>query len=107
MLSTGLPVRCQRAAAQPSVSGLTFVNWQEPIACGGVAVFQDDVVVVEDDGAVLIPQDLVEEVVKAAPEQERLEAWIMEEVEKGAALPGLYLPNEENLKRYDRVKGGR
>lgn len=70
-------------------------------------MFQDDVVVVEDDGAVLIPQDLVEEVVKAAPEQERLEAWIMEEVEKGAALPGLYLPNEENLKRYDRVKGGR
>src|SRR3984885_14771903 len=106
-LDTGLPVWCQGAAAPPSVSGLTFVNWQEPIACGGVAVFQDDVVVVEDDGAVLIPQDLVEEVVKAAPEQERLEAWIMEEVEKGAALPGLYLPNEENLKRYDRVKGGR
>jgi regulator of RNase E activity RraA len=41
------------------VNGLTFVGWQEPIACGGVAVFPDDVIVVDDDGAVLIPKDLV------------------------------------------------
>jgi regulator of RNase E activity RraA len=107
VLSTGLPVWCQGAAAPPSVSGLTFVNWQEPIACGGVAVFPGDVVVVDDDGAVLIPQDLVEEVVKTAPGQERLEAWIMKEVEKGAALPGLYPPNEENLQRYNLTKDGR
>jgi regulator of RNase E activity RraA len=70
-------------------------------------VFPGDVVVVDDDGAVVIPQDLIEEVVKAAPEQERLEAWIMKEVEKGAALPGLYPPNEENLRRYNLVKDGR
>ena len=31
----------------------------------------------------------------AAPEQERLEGWIMSEVEKGASLPGLYPPNAE------------
>ncbi len=47
-------------AAPASVNGLTFVGWQEPIACGGVAVFPDDVIVVDDDGAVLIPKDLVE-----------------------------------------------
>jgi regulator of RNase E activity RraA len=107
VLDTGLPVWCQGAAAPPSVSGLTFVNWQEPIACGGVAVFPGDVVVVDDDGAVVIPKDLIEEVVEAAPEQERLEAWIMKEVERGAALPGLYPPNEENLKRYNLAKDGR
>nr|MBP8120618.1 ribonuclease activity regulator RraA [Burkholderiales bacterium] len=38
VLATGLPVWCQGAAAPPSVAGLTFVNWQEPIGCGGVAV---------------------------------------------------------------------
>ncbi len=86
--ATGLPVWCQGAAAPPSVAGLTFVNWNEPIGCGGVAVFPDDVVVVDDDGAVLIPQALVADIVAAAPEQERLESWIMSEVEKGASLPG-------------------
>lgn len=100
VLNTGLPVWCQGAAAPPSVAGLTFVNWQEPIGCGGVGVYPDDVVVVDDDGAVLIPAALVEEVARVAPEQERLEAWIMEEVANGASLPGLYPPNEENLKRY-------
>jgi regulator of RNase E activity RraA len=102
--ATGLPVWCQGAAAPPSVAGLTFVNWGEPIGCGGVAVFPDDVVVVDDDGAVLIPQALVAEIAAAAPEQERLENWIMSEVEKGASLPGLYPPNAENKVRYEAAK---
>ena len=101
VLGTGLPVWCQGAAAPPSVAGLTFVNWQEPIGCGGVAVFPDDVVVVDDDGAVLIPQALLDDVVATAPEQERLESWIMGEVDRGASLPGLYPPNAENKARYE------
>ena len=101
---TGLPVWCQGGAAPPSVAGLTFVNWQEPIACGGVAVFPDDVIVVDDDGAVLIPAALLDEVVAGAPEQENLENWIMGEVDKGAALPGLYPPNAENKARYEASK---
>jgi regulator of RNase E activity RraA len=100
VLKTGLNVWCQGAAAPPSVAGLTFVNWQEPIGCGGVAVYPDDLVVADDDGAVLIPAALVDDVVRVAPEQERMETWIMDEVANGAKLPGLYPPNEENLKRY-------
>ena len=101
VLGTGLPVWCQGVAAPPSVAGLTFVNWQEAIACGGVAVFPDDVIVVDDDGAVLIPKGLLEEVVEIAAEQERLEGWIMQQVDAGASLPGLYPPNAENRARYE------
>src|SRR6187455_1327564 len=104
VLGTGLPVWCQGAAAPPSVAGLTFVNWGEPVGCGGVAVFPDDWVVVDDDGAVLIPAALIDEIVSTAPEQERLEGWIMTEVEKGASLPGLYPPNAENKARYEKSK---
>jgi regulator of RNase E activity RraA len=105
VMGTGLPVWCQGVAAPASVAGLTFVNWQEPIACGGVAVFPDDVVVVDDDGAVLIPQALLDDVLKAAPEQERMEAWIMQEVDKGLALPGLYPMNAETKARYEKSTG--
>jgi len=104
VLGTGLPVWCNGAAAPPSVAGLTFVGWQQPIGCGGVAVFPGDVVVVDDDGAVLIPANLLDDVVALAVEQERLEAWIMSEVERGAALPGLYPPNAENKARYEASK---
>jgi regulator of RNase E activity RraA len=104
VLCTGLPVWCRGAAAPPSVAGLTFVNWQEPIGCGGVAVFPDDVIVVDDDGAVVIPGALVNEAVEAAIEQEKLEAWIIGEVQAGAALPGLYPANAENKARYEAFR---
>ena len=100
VLGTGLPVWCRGTAAPASVTGLTFVGWQESIDCGGVAVFPNDVIVVDSDGAVLIPAALVDAVAAGAAEQERLEEWIMTRVEEGTPLPGLYPPNEENLARY-------
>lgn len=104
VLASGLPVWCQGVAARPSVAGLTFTNWQEPIGCGGVAVFPNDVVVLDDDGATLIPAALLDGVVEAAPEQERFEAWVMQEVENGVALPGLYPPDAETKARYEASK---
>lgn len=101
VIGTNLPVWCDGAAAPPSVAGLTFVNWQEPIGCGGVAVYPGDVIVLDSDGAVLIPQALVEEVTKESVEQEQLETWIMGEVDKGTPLPGLYPPNAETKARYE------
>jgi regulator of RNase E activity RraA len=101
VLATGLPVWCQGCAAPPSVAGLTFVNWQEPIGCGGVAVFPGDIIVTDQDGAVVIPQAMLDEVVAAAPAQERFENWILGEIERGVQLPGLYPPNAETKARYD------
>ena len=103
--ATGLPVWCSGLAAPPSVAGLTFAGWEAPVACGGVAVFPGDMVVADGDGAVLIPSALVTEVTTAAVEQERLETWIMDEVERGAALPGLYPPDEKNRMRYEAAVG--
>jgi len=101
---TGLPVWCQGAAAPPAVGALTFVAWQQPIGCGGVAVFPDDIIVVDDDGAVVIPQALVEEIAAAAPEQETMETWIMDQVLRGAALPGLYPMDDATRARYEASK---
>jgi regulator of RNase E activity RraA len=107
VLASDLPVWSRGAAAPPSVAGLTFVNWQEPIGCGGVAVFPDDLIVADGDGAVVIPAALIEDVMKLGPEQERLEAWIMSEVERGVPLPGLYPANEETKARYEAFKAGK
>jgi regulator of RNase E activity RraA len=104
VLSTGLPVWAAGAAAPPSVAGLTFVDWQQPIGCGGVAVFPDDVIVADQDGAVVIPAAMVSEVVTLAVEQERLEGWIMDEIKRGVPLPGLYPANAETQARYDAWK---
>jgi regulator of RNase E activity RraA len=104
VLGTGLPVWCDGAAAPPSVAGLTFVGWGEPIGCGGVAVFPNDVVVADQDGAVLIPHALLDHVLSEGPEQERMEGWIVEQVNRGAVLPGLYPMNAETKARYAASK---
>jgi regulator of RNase E activity RraA len=101
VVGTGMPVWCRGGAAPPSVAGLTFTGWQEPIGCGGVAVFPDDVIVVDDDGAVCIPAAFVAEVAAGGEEQERLEAWIVGKVEAGEKLPGLYPPDAKNKARYE------
>lgn len=104
VLGTGLPVWAAGAAAPPSVAALHFVGWEETIACGGVCIVPGDAVVADDDGAVVIPRSIVEEVASQGAEQEAQEDWIMSEVEAGASLPGLYPPNAENLSRYEASK---
>ena len=107
VMATGLPVWCQGTAAPASVAGLTFVGWQEPVGCGGVAVFPNDVVVADADGAIVIPAALLAEVIAEAVEQERMEAWILAEVAAGVPLSGLYPPNEETKARYAAWVRGR
>jgi regulator of RNase E activity RraA len=104
VLATGLPVWAAGVAAPPSVAGLTFVDWQQPIGCGGVAIFPGDVIVADQDGAVVVPAAMVDEVTALAVEQERLEGWIMTEIERGVALPGLYPANADTTARYEAWK---
>lgn len=105
VLETGLPVWARGTSAPPSVAGLTFVDWGRPVACGGVAVMPEDVIVADTDGAALIPAAIVDEVAGEAAEQERVEAWIMTQVDKGVPLPGLYPMNAETQARYERRDG--
>jgi regulator of RNase E activity RraA len=105
--TTGLPIWAAGIAAPPSVGGLTFVGWQEPIACGGVAIYPGDVIIADRDGAVCIPQAMLAGVAADAAEQELFESWVLEEVRRGAKLPGTYPPNDETKARYAAWKAGK
>jgi regulator of RNase E activity RraA len=101
---SGLPVWCSAVAAPPSYARLTFVGWQQPIGCGGVAVLPGDVVVADQDGAVIVPEPLVPAVIEAGGEAEAIEQWIYEQVQNGAKLPGLYPPDAEARARYEKSR---
>src|SRR5256886_14983952 len=58
VLASKLPVWGAGTAAPASVNGLTFVGWQEPIGCGGWALFPGDIIFRGDDGAGAQPPDL-------------------------------------------------
>jgi regulator of RNase E activity RraA len=99
---TGLPIWCAGISAPPSVAHLTFVDWQQPIGCGGVAIFPGDVMVADQDGAVVIPQNMVESVIDAGQQTEILEEWILDQVNAGRKLPGLYPPDQATTAEFQR-----
>lgn len=99
---SGLDIPVFAAAAHPAVLGRLHVPWETDvtIACGGAAVQPGDVIVADDDGALVIPPGLVDEVVTDAIEQEREEAFIAEQIAAGASVDGLYPMNAEWRERY-------
>src|SRR5262249_33036067 len=87
VLASKLPVWCAGTAAPASVNGLTFVGWQEPIGCGGCAIFPGDIIVCDDDGAVVIPQDLLAFVAEEGAEHERMESSSSARSSAGRSFP--------------------
>lgn len=97
---SGLPAFCSASTPPTTISRHHAVELDAPIACGNLAVYPGDVIVGDEDGVVVIPRALAEEVANDAAEQERFEVFVAEEVEKGASLNGLYPANEEAIARY-------
>lgn len=60
-----------------------------------------DIIVADEDGAVVIPAALLDDVVEIALAQEQSETWILRQVKLGAALSGLYPMSVENQARYE------
>lgn len=102
--AVGLPLYGSGPAAPPNVTLHHAVETCAPIACGDVAVFNDDIIVGDVDGVVVLPAHLAEEVARDALEQEKLEDFIFERIRGGAPLIGTYPPNAETLKAYDDSK---
>lgn len=104
VMETGFPVWCRGAVAPPSIAGHSFVGWNQPIACGGVAVLPGDWILADDDGAVVIPKGLIDVALEAAVDQEQQEAWIAKEVARGLPLTGLYPMSDATRARYEEDK---
>lgn len=102
-----LPVLCAGIAAPPSIVGLSFAGYDEIIGCGGVAICPGDVMVCDNDGALVIPASMVAEVAEAGVEQERFERFVQQRIGEGASVVGLYPPNESTLEDYRKwLKAG-
>lgn len=100
----GLPVFHGGSAPVPGGNKLQVMDWQLPVGCAGIAVFPGDIVVGDANGVVCIPRDKALEVARLANEQEKLEAFLMSELDAGEPLEGTYPPNEATLARYAAFK---
>ena len=71
-----------------------FWPWQvnDAIQCGGVLVRPGDAVVGDDDGVVVVPRSMVDEVIAIAREREEVEEIVKAQLEVEGVSPGKYYP---------------
>lgn len=105
-----MPAYCANASAPTNLTLHEALDINIPIACGDVAVFPGDVLVGDGDGVMVIPAHLSEEIATECTGMESFEDFVLEQVNAGAAIIGLYPPTmEENVAKYEewRKRNGR
>lgn len=96
-----MPVFCTKPSAPTNLTKHHAVAIQQPIGCGGVPIYPGDVLVGDSDGVVVVPLEIADEVAEEASAMESFEDYVMQRVSEGAAVIGLYPPNEQSREEYE------
>ena len=69
-----------------------------PIGCGDVAVWPNDLVVGDQEGVIVIPNKIIEEVSEEVESMTVYEDYVMDKVKAGSTIKGLYPLTDEKQK---------
>lgn len=92
-----MDIRCyhQRPSAPTNLTLHQAIELDVPIGCGDVAVFPGDVMVGDDEGVVVVPLEMADEIAEEAREMTAYEDFVLERVQAGATIVGLYPGTKE------------
>ena len=91
----------------PTVGEPNILPYQinEPIACGGVLVWPGDVMLGDDEGVVVLPSQLAEELIDEAIHHDEVEQALLEHTQREGVSPKSFYPfNEETERIYEEWK---
>ncbi len=100
--ATGLPCYHRGNAPTATPVALHPVALDEPVGCGGVAVYPGDVLLGDGDGVVVIPRELAAEVAEEAADAAAYEEFAALEIGRGRSLFGLFPATPESRQEYDQ-----
>jgi regulator of RNase E activity RraA len=84
-----------------SQSGLFPWGYNVPIACSRVLVLPGDIIIADDDGAVLVPIKVAPLIVEQTLAHEKWETFSRLKLAEGGALAKYYPLNEEGQREYE------
>ncbi|MEP5152516.1 ribonuclease activity regulator RraA [Planktotalea sp.] len=93
-----MPAYHTRPSAPTNLTKHHAVAINDPIACGGISVFPGDIMVGDNEGVVCIPLHLVAEIAEETEEMTIFEDFVLEMVQEGASIFGLYPPTDPETK---------
>lgn len=85
-----IPSYHNRPSAPTNLTLHQAIAINEPIGCGDVAVFPGDILVGDDDGVMVIPAAIADEVADECLQMTLFEEFVMENVQNGRSIIGLY-----------------
>jgi regulator of RNase E activity RraA len=85
-----IPSYHKRPSAPTNLTLHQAIAINEPIGCGDVAVFPGDILVGDDDGVMVIPASIADEVADECLQMTLFEEFVMENVQNGRSIIGLY-----------------
>lgn len=101
------PAYCAGPHANTNLTIHHPVDTDTVIGCGGVLVEPGDVIVGDGDGVIVIPRHLADEVARDAEEQEIAETFVLEKVEAGSSIIGVYPMSEGTAAEYQAWRAAR
>lgn len=91
----GFPAYHQRPSAPTNLTLHQAIDINVPIGCGDAPVFPGDVILGDQDGVMVIPAHLADEIAAECFEMEAFEDFVLTEVKKGRSIIGLYPATDE------------
>src|ERR671916_2280791 len=76
------------------------IDLNVPVGCGDVPVYPGDIMVGDEEGVVVIPQGIADEVADEAFEQTVFEDFVQEQVNAGRGIFGLYPPDPATREEF-------
>ncbi|MFJ1549434.1 ribonuclease activity regulator RraA [Streptomyces sp. NPDC088246] len=99
----GVPIWCTGTTPHyASQSELFPWAYDVPVAAGGVLCLPGDIVVADDDGAVVVPQATAPEVVATAQDHQEWEVFSRMRLDQGAKLGNYYPLTSESRAEYEQ-----
>jgi regulator of RNase E activity RraA len=93
--SLGIPAFHQRPSAPTNLTLHQAIDINVPIGCGDAPVFPGDVVVGDNDGVIILPAHIADELAAEAVEMTAYEDFVTEKVRGGQPIMGLYPATDE------------
>jgi len=89
----------QQPSAPTNLTLHQAIDINVPIGCGDVAVFPGDVIVGDNDGIMVIPFNIVDEVANECIEMTIYENFVLEKIAQGFPVLGLYPLVDDKIKK--------
>src|SRR5262245_2343691 len=94
----GFPAYHQRPSAPTNLTLHQAIDINVPIGCGDAPVFPGDIILGDNDGVIVIPAALADEIAEEAAEMTAFDDYLAEQVASAQGIYGLYpATNEQTM----------